>query len=75
MKTDRIYSLYDDISEAENEGNEGEDEEEYDAGQSTIPNEKKWLKVSDFPNTFMQVHGGRALSNIGIGSTMEQAYC
>ncbi|KAH8156800.1 hypothetical protein CIB48_g11445 [Xylaria polymorpha] len=54
LKTDRIYSLYDDISEAENEGNEGEDEEEYDAGQSTIPNEKKWLKVSDFPNTFMQ---------------------
>ncbi|KAI0438127.1 hypothetical protein F4803DRAFT_570026 [Xylaria telfairii] len=47
LKTDRIYSLYDDVSGVENEEkeDEDEDEEEFDRGQSLMPNEIKWLRV------------------------------
>ncbi|KAI0455932.1 hypothetical protein F5B21DRAFT_523154 [Xylaria acuta] len=44
LKTDRIYSLYDDVLEDNDKENKEEDDED-NAGQSQIPNEKKWLKV------------------------------
>ncbi|KAI0474454.1 hypothetical protein F4859DRAFT_522079 [Xylaria cf. heliscus] len=62
LKTDRIYSLYDDVSKNNDEGGEnggGDDDnndnnnnDDDDTGKSLIPNEKKWLEVSDPLNTF-----------------------